>query len=62
MMMNIAMNGVVSNRRWKSESAIDLGSLDSQAEAHVLAVDDSLIDRKVIERLLKTTSCKGINY
>lgn len=58
MMMNIAMNGVVSNRRWKSESAIDLGSLDSQAEAHVLAVDDSLIDRKVIERLLKTTSCK----
>ncbi|KNA09747.1 hypothetical protein SOVF_150780 isoform B [Spinacia oleracea] len=54
-MMNIARNGIVSNRRWKSESGIDL---DSQAEAHVLAVDDSLIDRKVIERLLKTTSCK----
>ncbi|XP_021747801.1 two-component response regulator ARR17-like isoform X1 [Chenopodium quinoa] len=55
-MMNMARNGVVSNRRWKSESGIDL--LDSQTEAHVLAVDDSLIDRKVIERLLKTTSCK----
>ncbi|KAE8661137.1 Two-component response regulator ARR4 [Hibiscus syriacus] len=27
-------------------------------EVHVLAVDDSLVDRKVIERLLKNTSCK----
>ncbi|RZC88703.1 hypothetical protein C5167_031077 [Papaver somniferum] len=27
-------------------------------ELHVLAVDDSLIDRKVIERLLKISSCK----
>ncbi|XP_073130344.1 two-component response regulator ARR17 [Henckelia pumila] len=27
-------------------------------EVHVLAVDDSLVDRKVIERLLKITSCK----
>ncbi|EPS57603.1 hypothetical protein M569_17215, partial [Genlisea aurea] len=25
---------------------------------HVLAVDDSLVDRKVIERLLKVSSCK----
>ncbi|KAL8111907.1 hypothetical protein AgCh_019562 [Apium graveolens] len=31
---------------------------DSHADVHVLAVDDSLIDRKVIERLLKITSCK----
>lgn len=29
-------------------------------EFHVLAVDDSHVDRKVIERLLKFTSCKGI--
>lgn len=28
-------------------------------EVHVLAVDDSLIDRKVIERLLKISACKG---
>ncbi|CAI9787277.1 unnamed protein product [Fraxinus pennsylvanica] len=27
-------------------------------ELHVLAVDDSLVDRKVIERLLKISSCK----
>lgn len=26
---------------------------------HVLAVDDSHVDRKVIERLLKISSCKG---
>ncbi|XP_043704105.1 two-component response regulator ARR5-like [Telopea speciosissima] len=30
---------------------------DSQ-ELHVLAVDDSLVDRKVVERLLKISSCK----
>ncbi|XP_074309797.1 two-component response regulator ARR7-like isoform X2 [Silene latifolia] len=53
-----ARTGVVSGRRWKSDSAIDLGPSDAVSEAHVLAVDDSLIDRKVIERLLKTTSCK----
>lgn len=28
-------------------------------ELHVLAVDDSHVDRKVIERLLKVSSCKG---
>lgn len=27
---------------------------------HVLAVDDSIIDRKLIERLLKTSSYQGI--
>nr|AAK14395.1 response regulator protein [Dianthus caryophyllus] len=53
-----ARNGVVSTRRWKSDTCIDLGPSDVRSEAHVLAVDDSLIDRKVIERLLKTTSCK----
>jgi len=26
---------------------------------HVLAVDDSHVDRKVIERLLKISSCQG---
>ncbi|KAJ6756466.1 RESPONSE REGULATOR ARR8 putative-RELATED [Salix purpurea] len=29
---------------------------DSRSQFHVLAVDDSLIDRKLIERLLKTSS------
>lgn len=56
----MARNGVVPSRRWKSksESEIDFCPSESQSEAHVLAVDDSLIDRKVIERLLRTSSCK----
>jgi hypothetical protein len=31
----------------------------SNAEYHVLAVDDNMVDRKVIERLLKISSYKG---
>ncbi|KAF9623281.1 hypothetical protein IFM89_000770 [Coptis chinensis] len=34
------------------------GSDTETHELHVLAVDDSLIDRKVIERLLKISCCK----
>ncbi|XP_023528003.1 two-component response regulator ARR5-like [Cucurbita pepo subsp. pepo] len=30
----------------------------SDSEVHVLAVDDSLVDRKVIERLLRLTACR----
>ncbi|XP_020217546.1 two-component response regulator ARR5 [Cajanus cajan] len=41
-------NGVVS---------FDVSPEDSH-EVHVLAVDDSLVDRKVIERLLKISACK----
>ncbi|XP_051122040.1 two-component response regulator ARR5-like [Andrographis paniculata] len=33
-------------------------SSSSSSLVHVLAVDDSLVDRTVIERLLKTTSCR----
>ncbi|XP_071929129.1 two-component response regulator ARR6-like [Coffea arabica] len=58
---NMARNGVFSRRRRpeRMEEAGDLSvtSLGSH-EVHVLAVDDSLVDRKVIEKLLKTTSCK----
>ncbi|CAA2996681.1 two-component response regulator ARR5-like [Olea europaea subsp. europaea] len=36
----------------------DLSSSCDSDEVHVLAVDDSFVDRKVIERLLKITSCK----
>ncbi|MFS7958356.1 hypothetical protein Hanom_Chr07g00677481 [Helianthus anomalus] len=28
---------------------------------HVLAVDDNIIDRKLVEKLLKTSSCRGKN-
>lgn len=34
--------------------------LSAEAQFHVLAVDDSVIDRKLIERLLKTSSYQGI--
>lgn len=34
-------------------------SSSSSSELHVLAVDDSFVDRKVIERLLKISACKG---
>lgn len=35
---------------------------ESEQEPHVLAVDDSLVDRKIVEKLLKTFSCKGTLY
>ncbi|KAL1828771.1 hypothetical protein DCAR_0208030 [Daucus carota subsp. sativus] len=56
----MARNTAFSRRRWSSESVQELGELlpSESHDVHVLAVDDSLIDRKVIERLLKITSCK----
>lgn len=38
-----------------------VGMAAEESRFHVLAVDDSLIDRKVIERLLKTSSYQGKN-
>ncbi|GMI80291.1 response regulator 17 [Hibiscus trionum] len=35
------------------DTAVELGD-----EPHVLAVDDNLIDRKLVEKLLKNSSCK----
>ncbi|KAB1217580.1 Two-component response regulator ARR17 [Morella rubra] len=32
--------------------------MESGEQPHVLAVDDNLIDRKVVEKLLKNSSCK----
>lgn len=58
----MAKNGVFSRlRRLEKGDGLDDFSAcsDSHHEVHVLAVDDSLVDRKVIERLLKITSCKG---
>ncbi|KAF8378343.1 hypothetical protein HHK36_029682 [Tetracentron sinense] len=54
-------NGVFS-RRQKLEKLDGFKSFDhpppDSEELHVLAVDDSLVDRKVIERLLTISSCK----
>lgn len=33
-----------------------------EEELHVLAVDDNLMDRKLVERILKISSCKGKLY
>lgn len=56
-------NVVVSRRRKTETSAAKIEGFDvlpaDSEEAHVLAVDDSLVDRKVIERLLKISSFKG---
>lgn len=58
----MARNGVFSRRR-RAERVEEFEELlpltESTNEVHVLAVDDSLVDRIVIERLLKITSCKG---
>ncbi|PIN18047.1 hypothetical protein CDL12_09303 [Handroanthus impetiginosus] len=56
----MAKNGVFSRlRRLETgEGVDDLSKYSDSHEVHVLAVDDSLVDRKVIERLLKITSCK----
>ena len=45
------------------ERTMTVGDLSSSTisspELHVLAVDDSFVDRKVIERLLRISACKG---
>ncbi|CAA7047372.1 unnamed protein product [Microthlaspi erraticum] len=56
-------DGAVSCLQRSAEMVgIGIGELDSPPldsdQVHVLAVDDSLVDRIVIERLLRITSCK----
>lgn len=44
------------------EKTMNVGDLSSSSpELHVLAVDDSFVDRKVIERLLRISACKGLS-
>ncbi|KAA0034347.1 hypothetical protein IC582_023132 [Cucumis melo] len=54
----MARNPIFSRRRRSDQ----LDALDrfptSDSEVHVLAVDDSLVDRTVIERLLRLTACR----
>lgn len=58
--LKMAKNGFFSRLRRleKGQGGDDLSACSDSHEVHVLAVDDSLVDRKVIERLLKITSCK----
>ncbi|XVF02355.1 hypothetical protein REPUB_Repub04eG0168300 [Reevesia pubescens] len=54
----MARNGAVTwRRRTGTIDGFDLSPSDTE-EVHVLAVDDSHVDRKVIERLLRISSCK----
>ncbi|XP_010670065.2 two-component response regulator ARR17 [Beta vulgaris subsp. vulgaris] len=41
-----------------SSSSFCASKLSYEDQPHVLAVDDNVIDRKLIERLLKSSSCK----
>lgn len=43
-----------------SSSSLPSMEFDFDEKPHVLAVDDSLIDRKVIERLLINSTCRGM--
>ncbi|KAG2267796.1 hypothetical protein Bca52824_062351 [Brassica carinata] len=58
----MARDGGVSCLRRSEMMSVGIGGMDSPPldvdEVHVLAVDDSLVDRIVIERLLRITSCK----
>ncbi|KAK8613287.1 hypothetical protein V6N13_101054 [Hibiscus sabdariffa] len=57
-LLEMAVNGAVTWLRRAGEmDGYGLSASDTE-EVHVLAVDDSQVDRKVIERLLKITSCK----
>ena len=48
---------------WVQGSRLDLKIsamvMAAEPQFHVLAVDDSLFDRKLIERLLQKASCQG---
>ncbi|GMI70732.1 response regulator 3 [Hibiscus trionum] len=54
----MARDGGVTWRRTEKIDRFNLSATDTAEEVHVLAVDDSLVDRKVIERLLRISSCK----
>ncbi|KAL0732598.1 hypothetical protein Bca4012_008807 [Brassica carinata] len=58
----MARDGGVSCLRSSETMSVGIGKMESPPldldEVHVLAVDDSLVDRIVIERLLRITSCK----
>ncbi|KAJ6374208.1 hypothetical protein OIU78_029836 [Salix suchowensis] len=54
----MATAGEILRRSLTDEVGVSKGSFSGSEELHVLAVDDSFVDRKVIERLLKISSCK----
>ncbi|XP_047319531.1 two-component response regulator ARR17-like [Impatiens glandulifera] len=55
--MDASSSDSISLSSSKGGMAMDFGN-HHQQQPHVLAVDDSIIDRKLIEKLLKNSSCK----
>lgn len=55
----MAITGQVLRRNLPENVEVCDDSPSGSLELHVLAVDDSVVDRMVIERLLKISSCKG---
>lgn len=55
----MAITGQVLRRNLLENVEVFDDSPSGSLELHVLAVDDSVVDRMVIERLLKISSCKG---
>lgn len=43
---------------WDMDAFSSSSLMENGNEPHVLAVDDNLIDRKLVEKLLKNSSCK----
>uniref|UniRef100_A0A2P2JDF8 Response regulatory domain-containing protein n=1 Tax=Rhizophora mucronata TaxID=61149 RepID=A0A2P2JDF8_RHIMU len=54
----MAAVGEVLRRSLQEEVGVCNGPPSGSEELHVLAVDDSFVDRKVIERLLRISACK----
>ncbi|CAK7329005.1 unnamed protein product [Dovyalis caffra] len=54
----MATAGEILRRSLTEEIGFSKESVSGSEELHVLAVDDSFVDRKVIERLLKISSCR----
>jgi hypothetical protein len=55
---SLILSSIVACFLWVVQS--EAMAVETQTQFHVLAVDDSVLDRKLIERLLKTSSYHGI--
>ena len=58
---DINTNNVISEAYVIKPNIYGIEANNAENQIHVLAVDDRLLDRKIVERLLKSTnSCKGM--
>jgi hypothetical protein len=59
LLLNIILLYSISGFGFDLGTVIRAMGMATESQFHVLAVDDSLIDRKLIEKLLKTSSYQG---